>query len=72
MKAVFVGLESDWNDFEDSVQHEVAQQIKADLIITRNESDYKNSTVRIMDPSNFFIICKIVKKYRLIPNYPFI
>ena len=46
-------LESDWSDFEDSVQHEVAQQIKADIIITRNQQDYKHSVVRIMSPAEF-------------------
>ena len=51
-------LESGWNDFEDSVQHEVAQQIKADIIVTRNESDYKNSTVRIMTPADFLSFVK--------------
>ena len=46
-------LESDWSDFEDSVQHEVAQQIKADIIVTRNQSDYAHSSVRVMTPSEF-------------------
>ena len=43
-------LDSDWRDFEDSIQHEVAQQIRADLIITRNVSDYRNSSIRVMTP----------------------
>ena len=51
-------LDSDWRDFEDSVQHEVAQQIKADIIITRNDSDYKNSAVRIMTPAEFLSFAK--------------
>ncbi len=51
-------LESDWSNFEDSVQHEVAQQIKADIIITRNQTDYKNSAVRIMTPAEFLIYAK--------------
>ncbi|MBO7582715.1 MAG: PIN domain-containing protein [Treponema sp.] len=51
-------LESDWNDFEDSVQHEVAQQINADIIVTRNESDYKNSAVRVMTPAEFLLFAK--------------
>ena len=51
-------LESDWSDFEDSVQHEVAQQINADIIVTRNESDYKNSTVRVMTPVEFLSFVK--------------
>jgi len=51
-------LESDWSDFEDSVQHEVAQQIKAEIIITRNESDYKDSAVRVMSPADFLSFAK--------------
>ncbi len=51
-------LESNWNDFEDSVQHEVAQQINADIIVTRNQVDYKLSTVRIMTPAEFLSFAK--------------
>ncbi len=52
-------LDSDWRDFEDSVQHEVAQQIKADMIITRNDSDFKNSAVRIMTPAEFLSFVRL-------------
>ena len=51
-------LESDWSDFEDSVQHEAAQQINADIIVTRNQADYKNSTVRVMTPAEFLTFAK--------------
>lgn len=51
-------LDSNWIDFEDSLQHEVAQQIRADFIITRNESDYKNSAVRVMSPAEFLAFAK--------------
>ena len=51
-------LESDWNDFEVSVQHEAAQQINADIIVTRNQADYKNSTVRVMIPADFLTFAK--------------
>ena len=46
-------LDSDWSDFEDSVQHEVAQQIRADFIITRNQTN-----VRINYIINFINIHK--------------
>lgn len=49
-------LESDWIDFEDAVQHEVAQQIRSEIIVTRNISDYKNSSVRVMTPSEFLSV----------------
>lgn len=52
-------LDSDWKDFEDSVQHEVAKQIDADLIITRNETDYTNSAVRVMSPAEFLSFAKV-------------
>ncbi len=46
-------LDSDWQDFEDSVQHEVASQIRADYIVTRNIKDYKNSTIVVITPGEF-------------------
>ena len=52
-------LDSDWKDFEDSVQHEVAKQIDADLIITRNQVDYTNSAVRVMSPAEFLSFAKV-------------
>ena len=52
-------LDSDWKDFEDSVQHEVAKQIDADLIITRNQADYTNSAVRVMSPAEFLSFAKV-------------
>ncbi len=51
-------LDSDWSDFEDSVQHEVAQQIRADFIITRNQADYKTSAIRVMTPAEFLEFVK--------------
>lgn len=51
-------LDSNWKDFEDSVQHEAAQQIKADIIITRNIDDYVNSAIRVMTPSEFLSFIK--------------
>jgi len=46
-------LDSDWKDFEDSVQHQVAQQIMAEIIVTRNTEDYALSSVRVMTPKEF-------------------
>lgn len=50
---IYNALNSDWKDFEDSVQHQIAQQINADLIVTRNSSDYSHSSVRIMSPKEY-------------------
>ena len=46
-------LNSTWPDFEDSVQHEVASQIRADYIVTRNIKDYRNSTIVVVTPTEF-------------------
>ena len=46
-------LNSNWKDFEDSVQHQVAQQIKDEIIVTRNTNDYVASSIRVMPPKEF-------------------
>lgn len=46
-------LGSSWSDFEDSVQHEVALQIRADYIVTRNVGDFKTSFVEVVTPTEF-------------------
>ncbi|MBO4319752.1 MAG: PIN domain-containing protein [Treponema sp.] len=46
-------LNSDWNDFEDSVQNAVAESNEYDAIITRNKSDYKKSNLSIFSPDEF-------------------
>lgn len=51
-------LQSNWNDVEDSVQHQVALQIGADLIVTWNVSDFKKSAVRVATPNEFLEISK--------------
>ena len=51
-------LGSDWGDFEDAVQHEAAQQIKAEIIITRNTADYKRSAMCVMTPAEFLSFAK--------------
>lgn len=46
-------INSSWNDFEDSVQHEISLQIQADYIVTRNLSDISASFVPAISPGNF-------------------
>lgn len=46
-------LNSSWKDFEDSVQHESAIQIRADYLVTRNTKDFKSSFVEVITPSEF-------------------
>jgi predicted nucleic acid-binding protein len=47
-------LNSNFSDFEDSVQHASALNIKGiDAIITRNTKDYRNASIAVMTPLNF-------------------
>ena len=50
---ILFALESDWNDFEDSVQNTVAESHNFDAIITRNSADFKNSNLNIFSPKDF-------------------
>ena len=44
-------LESEFKDFEDSIQYFTAIENKMDCIITRNAEDYKKSIIPIYSPS---------------------
>jgi predicted nucleic acid-binding protein len=53
-------LKNNFSDFEDSVQHASALNIKGiDAIITRNTKDYRNSSIAVMTPLNFL---KLIEK----------
>jgi predicted nucleic acid-binding protein len=41
-----------FNDFEDAVLHEAARYSNADVIVTRNTSDFKNSSVPVQLPGD--------------------
>ena len=41
---ILAALNSDWTDFEDSVQNSVAESHNYDVIITRNKGDYNKFT----------------------------
>lgn len=44
-------LQSDFNDFEDAIQHFCAVSIASiACIVTRNAKDYKSSTIAVMTP----------------------
>lgn len=47
-------LNSDWNDFEDALQYFCAIENNCDAIITRNNSDFKNSEIPVFTPHLFF------------------
>lgn len=47
-KAIELALASDFGDFEDGLQYFVAMNYAADVIITRNIKDFKNSKIPVM------------------------
>jgi hypothetical protein len=47
------GLNSDFSDFEDSLQYYSALRAECDIIITRNGKDFKKSQIPIMTPEEF-------------------
>jgi len=54
-KSIYEALELKWNDFEDSVQYVVGENIFAEYIITRNSKDFINykETIKINSPEEF-------------------
>ena len=48
-----LALSSDFGDFEDAIQYFSAFESKLDIIVTRNQSDYKNSSLPVMPPREY-------------------
>ena len=48
-----ISLNSNFNDFEDAVQHYTALKHNCDYIITRDSKDFKNSEIPVMTPVEF-------------------
>lgn len=48
-------LISNFNDFEDAVQYYSAWHHKCDIIITRNQKDFKNAEIPVMSPTEFLV-----------------
>lgn len=48
-------LHSEFSDFEDAIQYFSALATDCKLIITRNEKDFKNSLIPVMDAVTFLI-----------------
>lgn len=44
-------LDSDWNDFEDAIQHFCAVEAGCDTIVTRNIKDFGKSRLPVQSPS---------------------
>jgi len=47
------GLNSDFSDFEGSLQYFSALRTECDIIITRNGKDFKKSQIPVMTPDEF-------------------
>ncbi len=46
-------INSDFKDFEDSMQYFSALETNCDIIITRNEKDFKNALIPVMNPESY-------------------
>lgn len=52
-KAIELALASDFNDFEDGLQYFVAMDNESDILITRNQKDFKNSKIPVMTAGEY-------------------
>jgi predicted nucleic acid-binding protein len=50
---IIQAFELDFTDYEDALQARCAKRIKAEYIVTRNSTDYKNSPVPAITPDDF-------------------
>jgi len=48
-----LALNSNFADFEDSIQYHIAHKYNCDVIITRNIKDYKRSTIPVLTAEQF-------------------
>jgi predicted nucleic acid-binding protein len=53
-----ISLNSNFNDFEDAVQHYCALKNNCDYIITRDSKDFKNSEIPALTPTEFLASIK--------------
>jgi len=51
--AVRQALESEFNDFEDALQHYAALSENVRIIITRNTKDYRHSELAVLTPDQY-------------------
>ena len=53
---------SEFKDFEDCLQVEIAEHFPADFIVTRNTKDFVNSTIPVIMPNN--LIVKLTEQHQ--------
>ncbi len=58
-KIIDLALNSDFKDFEDAIQYFTATENDQDIIITRNQADFKESKIPVMSAGEFI---KSIKK----------
>ena len=52
-KIIEKGLNSDFSDYEDSLQYFSALRAECDVLITRNTKDFKSAQIPILTPDEF-------------------
>jgi hypothetical protein len=52
-KVIDLSLASDFNDFEDAIQHYTAVNAALKLIITRNTKDFRKSLIPVQTPESY-------------------
>ena len=55
-KSILNAKAAGWKDFEDAIQNECAVRNHIKTIITRNEKDYKQSKLQILNPEDFLAL----------------
>lgn len=57
-KIIDKGLSSKFTDFEDALQYHCAIKMDCNILITRNERDFKDSDIPVMTPDEYLISLK--------------
>ena len=47
-------LDSGWKDFEDACIYSMADRVRADYLITRDQADFEGSLIKVSDCDGFF------------------
>lgn len=55
-KTIDLAIASDFNDFEDAIQHSCAIENNLTTIITRNVKDYKKASITVLTPETFIAL----------------
>lgn len=57
-KIIDKGLSSKFTDFEDALQYHCAVKMECNILITRNEKDFKASEIPVMTPDEYLMVLK--------------